>query len=57
MGQFWSGITTDPNTAPLLMLLGATFLAATPWRYPESDVTPELVPTPTSAPQSLKAST
>lgn len=57
MGQFWSGITTDPNTAPLLMLLGATVLAATPWRYPESDVTPELVPTPTSAPQSLKAST
>jgi hypothetical protein len=28
MGQFWSGITTDPNTAPLLMLLGVTVLGS-----------------------------
>jgi hypothetical protein len=34
MGQFWSGITTDPNTAPLLMLLGVTVLGAAPWRQP-----------------------
>jgi hypothetical protein len=28
MGQFWSGIATDPNTAPLLMLLGVTVLGS-----------------------------
>jgi hypothetical protein len=33
-GQFWSGITTDPNTAPLMMLLGVTILGAAPWRQP-----------------------
>lgn len=28
MGQFWSGVATDPNTAPLLMLLGVTVLGS-----------------------------
>ncbi|MGD0604839.1 MAG: hypothetical protein ABSA53_14710 [Streptosporangiaceae bacterium] len=36
LGQFWSGISTDPNTAPLLMLLGVTVLGAAPWRQPAS---------------------
>jgi hypothetical protein len=30
LGQFWSGISTDPNTAPLLILLGVTALGAAP---------------------------
>ncbi len=34
VGQFWSGTTTDPNTAPLMMLLGVTILGAAPWRQP-----------------------
>jgi hypothetical protein len=34
MGQFWSGITTDPNTAPVMMLLGLSVLGAAPWRQP-----------------------
>jgi hypothetical protein len=34
LGQFWSGISTDPNTAPLLILLGVTVLGAAPWRPP-----------------------
>ena len=32
LGQFGSGISTDPNTAPLLILLGVTVLGAAPWR-------------------------
>jgi hypothetical protein len=32
MGQLWSGIATDPNTAPLLMLLGVTVLGSASWR-------------------------
>ena len=32
MGQFWSGIATDPNTGPLLVLLGVTVLGSAPWR-------------------------
>jgi hypothetical protein len=32
MGQLWSGIATDPSTAPLLMLLGVTVLGSAPWR-------------------------
>jgi hypothetical protein len=32
LGQFWSGISTDPDTAPLLILLGVTVLGAAPWR-------------------------
>lgn len=31
MGQYWSGISTDPNTAPLVMLLGLAVLGAEPW--------------------------
>jgi uncharacterized membrane protein YphA (DoxX/SURF4 family) len=31
MGQFWSGIATDPNAAPLLVLLGVTVLGSAPW--------------------------
>jgi hypothetical protein len=31
MGQFWSGIATDPNAGPLLVLLGVTVLGAAPW--------------------------
>jgi hypothetical protein len=32
LGEFWSGISTDPQTAPLLILLGVTVLGAAPWR-------------------------
>jgi hypothetical protein len=32
LGQFWSGIATDPNTGPLLVLLGVTVLGSAPWR-------------------------
>ena len=32
LGHFWSGLSTDPDTAPLLILLGVTVLGATPWR-------------------------
>jgi hypothetical protein len=31
LGQFWSGIATDPNAAPLLVLLGVTVLGSAPW--------------------------
>ena len=34
LGEFWSGISTDPETAPLLILLGVTVLGAAPWRPP-----------------------
>lgn len=34
IGQFWSGTATDPNTAPLMVLLGLIVLGATPWRQP-----------------------
>jgi hypothetical protein len=40
MGQFWSGIATDPGTAPAAVLLGVTVLGAPPWRQPESDMGP-----------------
>jgi hypothetical protein len=33
-GQFWTGISTDPNTAPLMVLLGVAVLGAAPWRQP-----------------------
>jgi hypothetical protein len=32
MGQFWSGTATDPNTGPLLVLLGVTVLGSARWR-------------------------
>jgi len=38
LGQFWSGIATDPNTAPLLVLLGVTVLGSAPW--PPAPVSP-----------------
>jgi hypothetical protein len=44
-GQFWSGISTDPNTAPLLVLLGVTVLGAAPWRQPGRRMNPELTET------------
>jgi hypothetical protein len=37
MGQFWSGTATDPNTGPLVILLGAAVLGAVPWREPRGD--------------------
>jgi hypothetical protein len=30
LGQFWSGLATDPATAPLMILLGAAVLGAAP---------------------------
>jgi len=33
-GQFWTGTSTDPNTAPLMVLLGVAVLGAAPWRQP-----------------------
>jgi hypothetical protein len=36
LGEFWSSMSTDPNTAPLLVLLGVTVLGAAPWSRPES---------------------
>ncbi len=32
LGQYWSGLATDPDTAPLLILLGAAVLGAVPGR-------------------------
>ncbi len=32
MGQLWSGIATDPNTAPPVVLLGVAALGSEPWR-------------------------
>ena len=32
MGQPWSGVATDPSTAPLTVLLGVTVLGSAPWR-------------------------
>jgi hypothetical protein len=32
MAQFWSGTSTDPNTAPLIVLLGVTVLGSAPRR-------------------------
>jgi hypothetical protein len=40
LGQVWSGITTDPGTGPLMVLLGITVLGSSPWRQPESDMIP-----------------
>ena len=41
IGQFWSGTATDPNTAPLMVLLGVAVLGAVPWRQPAGSVRPE----------------
>jgi hypothetical protein len=32
LGELWSGLSTDPNTAPLVILLGVTVLGAPAWR-------------------------
>ena len=43
IGQFWSGISTDPNAGPLIVLLGGSVLGSVPRRQPGSDMRPELV--------------
>jgi hypothetical protein len=40
MGQPWSGLATDPGTAPLV-LLGFAVLGAAPWRRPAGEPDPE----------------
>jgi hypothetical protein len=40
LGQVWSGISTDPGTGPLTILLGVTVLGSSPWRHPESEMVP-----------------
>jgi hypothetical protein len=42
MGQFWSRMSTDPNTAPLMVLLGVTVLCAAPRSQPRGRMNPEL---------------
>jgi hypothetical protein len=37
MGQPWSGLATDPGTAPLLVLLGFAVLGCAPWRRPAGE--------------------
>jgi len=37
LGQFWTGLATDPNTAPLVVLLGVAVAGAAPWRRPAGD--------------------
>jgi hypothetical protein len=32
LGEFWSGVSTDPETGPLMVLLGVTVLGAPAWR-------------------------
>jgi hypothetical protein len=41
MGQPWSGLATDPGTAPLMVLLGFAVLGAAPWRRPADEPDPE----------------
>jgi len=43
LGQPWSGLVTDPGTAPLLVLLGLAVLGAPPWRRPAGEPSPEPV--------------
>jgi hypothetical protein len=43
MGQPWSGLATDPGTAPLVVLLGVAVLGAAPWRRPAGEPDPEPV--------------
>jgi hypothetical protein len=40
MGQVWSGLATDPGTAPLVVLLGVAVLGAAPWRRPAGEPDP-----------------
>ena len=37
MGQPWSGVATDPGTAPLMVLLGLAVLGSAPWRRPAGE--------------------
>jgi hypothetical protein len=45
MGQPWSGLATDPGTAPLMLLLGFAVLGSAPWRRPagEPDQSPAVL--------------
>ena len=43
MGQPWSGLATDPGTAPLVVPLGVAVLGAAPWRRPAGEPDPEPV--------------
>jgi hypothetical protein len=51
MGQPWSGLATDPGTAPLVVLLGFAVLGAAPSRRPvgEPDQGPEALDAPSAA--------
>jgi len=40
MGQPWSGLATDPNTAPLVVLLGLAVLGSAPRRGPAGETDP-----------------
>lgn len=37
MGQLWSGLATDPNTAPVMVLLAVAAAGCPPWREPNGD--------------------
>ena len=41
MGQPWSGLATDPGTAPLMVLLGFAVLGAAPRRRPAAEPGPQ----------------
>ena len=41
MGQLWSGLATDPDTAPLVVLLGVAVLGGGPWRQPKDVGSPD----------------
>jgi hypothetical protein len=41
MGLPWSGLATDPGTAPLLVLLGFAVLGSVPWRRAAGEPDPE----------------
>lgn len=41
VGQPWSGLATDPGTAPLLLLLGFAVLGSVRWRRPAGEPDPE----------------
>jgi hypothetical protein len=48
LGQFWSGLATDPDTAPVIILLGAAVLGAAPGprRARRDPPSPPVVPPP-----------
>jgi hypothetical protein len=49
LGEFWSAMTTDPNTAPLVILLGVTVLGSVPW---SPAAPPVMAPVTRSRPES-----